>query len=172
MLKILGSIIVVASTSVIGFLYAMIFTERVRQIRDMQYALNILESEVVFKSTPVADAFYFVSLNCTETIKNIFNHMSNLIKDRNVQSISEAFDSALNAFKSDLYFEKEETEVIKAFMQTLGCGDLEAQKKNFNITVEKLKNFEKNAEESKRKNERLYKYLGVCCGIMIVIILI
>ncbi|MCX7885196.1 MAG: stage III sporulation protein SpoIIIAB [Caloramator sp.] len=172
MLKILGSIIVVASTSIIGLLYAMTFTERVRQIVDMQYALNMLESEVVFKATPIAEAFYNVSLNCSDTIKKFFIYMSNLIKDKKVQSILEAYDSALNEFKSDFYFEKDEIEVIRAFMQALGSGDLEAQKKNFNITVEKLKMFEKSAQESKRKNERLYKYLGVCCGIMIVIILI
>lgn len=172
MLKVLGSIIIIASTSAIGFLYSMLFSERISQIRDIQYVLNMLESEVVFKSTPITEAFYNVSLSCNQVIKKLFINMSDLLKEKQVDGIMQAFDKSLEIVRSDLYLEDEEVEVIRTFMQTLGIGDLEAQKKNFNITLEKLKTFEKNAEEAKKKKERLYQYLGVSFGILIVIILI
>ncbi|QCX32707.1 stage III sporulation protein AB [Caloramator sp. E03] len=172
MLKVLGSIIIIASTSTIGFLYSMVFSERISQIRDIQYILNMLESEVVFKSTPVTEAFYNVSLGCSEAVKKLLITISNLLKEKQVEGIIQAFDKSLELVKSELYLEDEEIEVIRTFMQTLGIGDLEAQKKNFNITLEKLKTFEKNAEEAKKKKERLYQYLGVSFGILIVIILI
>lgn len=129
MLKVIGSLIVILSTSTIGFIYSKVFSERIRQIRDMQYALNMLESEVVFKATPVTEAFYEISLCCSKTIKKMFMIMGGLLKEKKVDSILAAFDAALKEVKSDIYLENNEIDVIRNFVQTLGSGDLEAQKR-------------------------------------------
>jgi stage III sporulation protein AB len=172
MLKIIGSLIVIGATTIMGFYYAGIYVERVKQIRAIQYALNILESEIVYTSTPLAEAFKSVGSKSSEPFKRLFNNLSENLRNKNVGSVANAFKVALDNLKGEIYFEKEELEVIDSFMKSLGNTDVEGQKKNFNITIKKLEAFELKAEESRKKNERLFKYLGISCGMLVVIMLV
>lgn len=172
MLKIFGSLIVVTATTIMGFYYAGVYKERVKQIRGIQYALNILESEIVYTSTPLIQAFINISERVNEPFKKLFFILSENLKNKNVESVSAAFRQACVSLKGQLLFENEEIEVLDSFMKSLGTSDVEGQKKNFNITIKKLEYFEKKAEENRKKNERLFKYLGVSCGMLIVIILV
>lgn len=172
MLKIIGSIIVICTTTIMGFYYAGIYTQRVNQLRIIQYALNILESEIVYTSTPLIEAFQNVSDKSGDPIKKLFSVMSNNLKEKTTQSVLSAFKYAEKGLKGEIYFGKEELEVIYSFMNSLGNSDIEGQKKNFNLTIKKLEAFELRAEENRKKNEKLFRYLGVSAGMLIVIVLI
>lgn len=172
MLKILGAFVIIGATTVMGFLYARVFSTRVKQLRDMQYALNMLESEIIYTATPLIHAMRHISEKSNDSVKLLFERISELLREKKAEGVHEAFNQAMKEFKKDLYFEKEEVEVMASFMHSLGSSDIEGQKKNFNITIKKLESFEKKAEETKSKNEKLYKYLGVCAGVLIVMILV
>lgn len=172
MLKLIGSLIVIISASLIGFSYATIYSQRVKHIRDIQYALNMLESEIIYTATPLIEALYSIASKSSENVAKLFTKMAELLKDKRIDSVFGAFDEAYKQTKSELFFEKEEVDIIASFMQSLGNSDIEGQKKNFNITIKKLEGFEKKADEMKAKNEKLFRYLGVCSGVLIVIILI
>lgn len=172
MLKLIGSLIVILTTSVIGFSYAKVYVERVKQLRDIQYSLNMLESEIIYTATPLIEALSSVADKSNENIRMLYLKMTELLKEKKIGSVYEAFNEAYKLVKSDLYFEKEEIDIIASFMQSLGTSDIEGQKKNFNITIKKLEGFEKKADEIRNKNEKLYRYLGVCSGVLIVIILV
>lgn len=172
MLKLIGSLIVIASTGIMGFYYGDIFYRRVKQLTSIQYAINLLEAEIVFTSTPLSEAFKNVANKTKEPINKIFEYLSMRLMDKEVTDVQSAFFEALKKNKGELYFNKEEVEVLASFMSALGASDVEGQKKNFNITSKKLESLEKLAEESRRKNEKLFRYLGVCTGMLIVIILI
>lgn len=172
MLKLIGSIIVICATTIMGFNYASIYTKRVKQLRVIQYAFNILESEIVYTSTPLVEAFQNVGDKSSDTIKKLFLSMSQNLSLKNTQNVLCAFKEAEKSLKGEIYFEKEELEIIYSFMNSLGNSDIEGQKKNFNITIKKLEAFEIRAEESRRKNEKLFRYLGVSAGMLIVIILV
>ena len=91
MLKIVGSLVVLCTSTILGFYYAGIYVERVKQIRGIQYALNILESEIVYTSTPLADAFKNVGEKSNEPFKRLFNNLSLKLKDKNIESVAKAF---------------------------------------------------------------------------------
>lgn len=172
MLKIIGSLIVIFATSIMGFYFANVFTERVKQLRELQYALNILETEIVYTSTPLYEALKNVSERSDGSIKNLFLVMSRQLIEKNNQGVLYAFKEAEKLLKTEIFFDKEELEIMYSFMSSLGNSDIEGQKKNFNITIKKLEAFEKKAEEKRTKNERLYRYLGVSAGMLIVILLV
>lgn len=172
MLKLLGSIVVISASGVMGFIYSNFYLERVKQIRDMQYALNILETEIIYTSLPLSEALEFTAEKCSKGIKSIFKKISKMLKEKTKQSVYEAFKDACALSKDEIYFGREEMDVLESFMQSLGVSDMEGQKKNFNITIKKLEEIEKKAEVIRTKNERLYRYLGICMGVLIVIILI
>ena len=171
MLKIIGSFIVIGTATITGFSYAGLFSERVKQLRDIQYALRALEAEIVYTETPLSVAFKNVGLKCDKPISKLFLCISEVLHKKQVKSVLDAFNEANLDSKGEVYLNKEETEVMSSFMNSLGNTDIEGQKKNFNITIKKLELFEEKAVESKNKNEKLYKYLGVSAGLLVVIIL-
>jgi stage III sporulation protein AB len=172
MLKLIGSFIVILTTTIIGFTYAKVYMDRVKQLRDLQYALNMLESEILYTATPLVVALSSVAEKSSEAVKHLFLNMADLLREKKIGSVHEAFNEAYKISKSELFLEDEEVNIIASFMQSLGSSDIEGQKKNFNITIKKLEGFEKKAEELRVKNEKLYRYLGVCAGVLIVIILV
>lgn len=172
MLKILGSIIVILGASVIGFMYSGVYIERVRQIRDLQYALSMLETEIIYTATPLMEALLSIGDKGGTSAKLIFIRMSEMLDKKKSNSVYDAFKESYKGLKDELCICKEEVDVLESFMQSLGSSDIEGQKKIFNITIKKLEEIEKKAEVVRSKNERLYRYLGVCMGVLIVIILI
>ena len=60
-----------------GYIYA----RELNNIRIIQYALNILESEIVYTSTPLIEAFQNVSDKSSDPIKKLFSVMPNTIQD-------------------------------------------------------------------------------------------
>ncbi len=172
MLKLIGGLAIIIATTSIGYVYSMVYEERVRQLRELQYALNILESEIIYSSTPIYEALGAASQNCKTSIGVMLKKMGELLSQRKVSSIHDAFIQAVKEQKSLLYLEKEEQDAIGSFVHSLGSGDIEGQKKNFNITMKKLDVFEKKAEESRDKNSKLYRYIGLCGGVLIVLVLI
>lgn len=172
MLKLIGSVIVVCATTAMGFYYAGVYAQRVKQLRLIQYALNSLESEIVYTSTPLIEAFENVSAKSNEPIKELFSLMSENLMGKNTEGVLNAFEEARSKVSDTLYFDKKEMEIIASFMNSLGNSDIEGQKKNFNITIKKLEAFELDAEERRKKNEKLFRYLGVSAGMLIIIILV
>lgn len=172
MLKILGSIIIIAGATVIGFTYSNIYLQRVKQLRDMQFALNMMETEIAYTATPLTEVLLSVGEKSSIIIKKIFAGMADTLISKKKNSVFEAFMYTYNQMKGEIYLDKEEIEVVSSFMQSLGSSDIEGQKKNFNITIKRLESFEKRAEEIRNKNEKLYRYLGLSFGVLIVIILV
>ncbi|MCX7695078.1 MAG: stage III sporulation protein SpoIIIAB [Caloramator sp.] len=172
MLKIIGGLMVILSTSAMGYLYSFGYKERVRQIRELQFCINSLSSEILYSSNPLWVALNNISKNTSSPFKDLFSKMSDYLKEKKLESIGECFNLALNECKHNLYLEKEDLEILNTFVQGLGSSDFEGHKKNFNIVLKKLEGIEKEAEEMREKNEKLYKYLGVLGGLLIVIILV
>lgn len=172
MLKLIGGVgIIVAATSM-GFVYSKVFAERVSQLRDIQYILNYLESEIIYTATPLTIALMTAGENQEGVVGQVFVNISKLIRDRKAESILDAYNQSIKLYQSQLYLEKEEFDILASFVRSLGSADIEGQKKNFNLTIKKLETFEKSAEQTRTKNEKLYKYLGLCAGVLIVIVLV
>ena len=69
-------------------------------------------------------------------------------------------------------FDKEDEKILLDFGQMLGVSDLEGQLKNIRFTLRQLEIQEKKAEEARRKNETMYRRLGVLGGLALIILLI
>lgn len=172
MLKILGSFLIILSTSGMGFLYAYGYKERVRQLRELQFTINALSSEILYSSNPLWIAFLNVANKCSSPFKELFLNMSDSLKEKSTETISDSFELALKQQRDNVYLDKEDLDLLRTFINGLSSNDCEGHKKNFNITQKKLEGLEKIAEENRNKNERLYKYLGVLSGLLIVILLV
>lgn len=171
-LKIIGSIMVVFSSSYLGYVLAKDCSKRPNQLRELQNLVQMFENEISYLSNLLEEAFLKIYCSCTSEVGLFFKETIGKLKNDNSLNASEAWEAAVRENIKSTALNKEDEEIIVAFGKMLGNSDLEGQIKNIRLTLGQLKLQEDKAEESKKKNELMYKRLGILGGIAIVIILV
>lgn len=172
LLKILGSLIIIISCSLIGYIYGNTFSKRVKNLIYLRNCIQLLETEIMYSSSPIPEALENVFKKGNKEISFIFKEIKeHLLSDRS-RGIDESFKIICNKYKTHLSFTFEDIEVITSLGKNLGKSDRLHQQKFFKLIITQLEGQQIDAEEKKKKNEKMYKSLGLLSGIALVILLI
>ncbi|MDK2798707.1 MAG: stage sporulation protein [Clostridiales bacterium] len=171
-LKLIGCILIVGSSTIMGYTIANKYAKRPEELRALQAALQMLESEIIFSVNPLPDAFERISKYVPKNIHKLFAHSAYLLKQRTGITAQEAWSISVHQTREEMHLEKEDREILISFGNSLGCSDREQQLKNIHLACSKLALEEKKAEKLREKNEKLYKNLGVLGGILVALIFI
>ena len=158
-------LILVLST-MIGKFLSKKYIYRLEELEDIKNAFNILKRKIKFTYEPIPEIFEEISENVSKNIGEIFKKAKDEMKSK---TASDAWENAVE--KSECNLKKEDKNIIKTLSKLLGQTDVEGQISQIEITEEFLEGQIKEAEEEKRKNEKLYIRLGTVLGLTIVIIL-
>ncbi|WKV08985.1 stage III sporulation protein SpoIIIAB [Thermoanaerobacterium sp. CMT5567-10] len=169
MIKIIGMIMVLISSALIGYLKSLKYTLRRRTIRAILSSLNILITEITYNQITLSEAFAKLSETSESGIGKLFLIASQILNSNEGYTASEAWEIALDKV-GDLNLNRDDIRILKSFGKGLGNSDIYNQEKNFKFTSELLKKQLSDAEELSKKNEKLYKNLGVLVGIAVIII--
>lgn len=158
--------LILVSSTLIGKFFSNKYIYRLEELEDVKNSLNILKTKIKFTYEPIPEVFGEIAENVNSNISRLF-----LLAKQNMEKMSagEAFEEAVDNIICNL--KNEDKKVIKMLSKLLGQTDIEGQISQIEITEEFLRNQIKEAEEEKRKNERLYTRLGTVIGLTIVIIL-
>lgn len=151
-------------SSYLGINKAKEYENRVKQLTKFQSALVMFKSKLEFTYEP---------------IKNIFEDISKVIYGENdnifikvVNSKDDIFTSWKSAVESEKYLLPEDKEIIQMIGKLLGKTDLSGQVSQINLGLNLVDKQIQIADSQMRKNVKLYKTMGIVCGIGICIILI
>ena len=172
MFKVISLIFIFASISYSGFIYGESFKKREQILKECIKTLIMLKNEIVYLCCPIEEAFDKVSKKCEKPLKNVLSNVREKLKEGCAESIFDAVKEEYEIEKKDMYLEKNDVSVLSDFFKCLGESTLYGQKALFDLTEEELRMSINEAHESAKKNVKLYRYLGVCVGLMIVIFLI
>lgn len=171
-LKLIGGIMVIVSSSMIGFLIAGNFKNRPNTLRNLQAALSMLESEINYGHSPLPQALKNISKKCDEDVAKLFASAAKNLASRKGLTASEAWEKSLKEFFINSYINENDFEILMAFGKYLGSTDREDQIKNIRLALNNLRQQEISSIQEKEKNEKMWKYLGVLTGIMIFLLLV
>lgn len=170
--KFIGGIMVMLSSSFLGYVLSRDCARRPQEIRELQSLLQMLENQISFMSEILSDAFENICRNSSSNVAVFFDATAGCLKsERNVDA-GGAWERAVRENSRKTALSREDLGILYSFGKMLGSSDLEGQIKNIRLTRGQLELQEKKAEEYRRKNERMYKSLGVLGGIAVVIILL
>jgi len=172
LLKIIGSIIVIFSSSFLGYVLSRDCSRRPVELRELQGLLQMFENEISFLSSYISDAFERISKSSTADASLFFSDTVRRLKEDNSLNASEAWEKSVTENIKKTSFNKEDEMILVSFGKMLGNSDIEGQIKNIRLTISQLKNQEYKAEEIKAKNEKMIRSLGILGGLAVVIILI
>ena len=155
-----------ASSLYLGILISKKYSNREKELVEIQNALNILEAKIKFTYEPLQEVFREISRQLNNNIGTIFEKTQ-----KNISSLGtgQAWNKAIDETETDLT--QEDKNILKGLGRLIGKTSLEGQISEINL----MKSFiEKQTEKAKRereKNEKMYKTLGGIIGMAIVIII-
>lgn len=172
MLKLLGSVVVVFSCSLIGMTIASHYSRRPGEIRALQNALQLLETEVSYGATPLPDALACVAERCDQRVAPLFSRTGQELLTMRGVTAREAWETALKEYYPQSALNRCDRAILLELGNSLGISDREDQLKHLSLAREQLKLEQAKAEDASARNTKVYNYLGFLGGLTVVLILI
>jgi len=171
-LKIIGGVLVIVVSSSIGLQLAARCSGRPKHIRQLVSCLGSLKSYITYACLPLDEAL----LQCTHGIEgpvaDFFHHTAALLQENGVLSPGQAIHTVLEDLQGRLLLQKEELEVLEVLGANLGVMNRHEQGQYLSMIIEQLEKLETEAGRIRDLNTKMYRYLGVCSGLAVVILLL
>lgn len=172
MIKFLGCILIITSSTLVGFNYAENFRKRVRQLKEIENCLYELRNEIIYTHVPLVEAFNEMAERAKYPVDLLFKYTAENLNNKNCDSVYEAFKLTFESKNFDTSLKNEDKNIILNLSKSLGETDIDGQIKVFELAIENVKKHINDAEEMMKKNVKMYRCLGFCVGAMITIMLI
>lgn len=166
-LKVLNMISIIFISSYIGIDKAKKFSTRVLKLRNLKNSFNIFKTKLEFTYEPIKEIF-------TEISEIVYKNKNNMFKSYVDNMKNGKFEDAwaLAVAENSFSLSKEDIKIISNFGNLLGKTDLKGQINEIELANNFLDKQIIEAEEIRKKNDKLYKSLGIIIGITIVIVLV
>ena len=171
MTKIIGALMVTAATTSLGVMSVKRLKRRVRSLRTLVNALDIMRSEICMRLTPMPELLEILAVQTGEPASIFFTNC--LIKQRSMRGrpFAEVWLSALEDTK-ELELSENELEPLAELGSALGRYDTDRQGEAILAARKKLEGFLQKAESERDRESKTRTMLGIAAGVMITIILI
>ncbi|NLW55606.1 MAG: hypothetical protein GX050_03105 [Firmicutes bacterium] len=170
-MKNIGAILVFVAGTVVGWLYSLLLQKRVKILCSLIQCFQWLETEVGYADVTLAEAFGRIGRRVDPETGMLFSSFAAELNEERGLTAAEAWQQSLAACRDRLTLQGEDWAVLEDFGHTLGSTDREHQLNAIRQTLEKLKLQAEAAAAFRKNNERLYRYLGMAGGALIVILL-
>ena len=170
--KLLGSCLIFIAFSYSGFHLASRGCESPRQINQIIQCLVALKSHITYAALPLHDALQFCSQGVEGKGAEFFERMAFYMKNDSTLTPQQTAGMALGSLKSCLFLDNTERELLLYFSANLGNSSRKEQGKYLELITTQFEQLEKEAIRIKNLNAKMYRYLGVCSGMVIVILLL
>jgi len=171
-LKILGGIMVLVSSTFLGFVLSRDCARRPQELRELQRLFQMFENEVLYLSNLLSDAFENIAKSTDNEVGVFFRSALKNLNSWNGITASAVWEKAVKENIKFTALNKEDEQILISFGKMLGNSDMEGQLKNIRLTISQLKMQEQKAEEIRNKSEAMYKRLGFLGGAALVLIFI
>lgn len=172
MLKIIFIICIFSITTYIGFVYGDTFRKRQEELKEILKSLTILQNEVVYGATPLPEALQKLAYKLCEPFSFLVETVAAHLVKGDVESVYHGVIKEFNKLENKFYLYEDDKKIMRDFFKSLGDSGVYGQEKIFSLAIEGIKINLKDADEFAKKNVKLYRYLGICFGAMISILII
>lgn len=171
MIKIIGGIVILISSTLIGFYYGTTFKKRVIELNEIHRALQQLKNQMEYTYTPLPQIFSDLSKKSIYPLNDIFKNISEILYSNEVNSVYDAFKNSFDDKKEIINLNSNDINIILDFAKTLGESDIEGQKGMLALTVDNIKKQIDISTSIMYKNVKMCRCLGFALGAAIVILL-
>ena len=172
MLKGIICLSIIALCSILGYSFGERYKKRVYSLRELRRAVLQLQNEILFTYTPLPEAIEHVYEKSTGDTKMFFSDLADILRKGSCVSVYAAYTSVYEKYRDKLFLSSSDELLLSDLFKSLGEVDIIGHEKIFTMFLETVKGPIEESEDLMKKNLKMYRYLGVCVGLGIVIIIL
>lgn len=169
-MKVVGAVLIVASTTLWGFMKAQSYIARPKQLQQLKTALQLLQTEISYGVTPLPQAFAKLESKLEPPIADFFSQARNGLQSG--LTAKQAWQKAIEETGEDTALEEKDQQVLEELGYNLGQSSSEDQLRYLELAQNNLDDLHKKASEKKENKVKLWRYLGVLSGLLVVVLIL
>lgn len=156
-----------------GFYASSGLEKRIRKLKNLEKSLAFLNREIDYRKSPLGEALCRTAEKSKEPWKNFFMVVGEKLQNNSEEFCrpDEIFKEAVTRIKSYHPWEKD-LHFLLNFGKIMGEADKNTQLVQLCMAKEELNGLIEEAEEEQKKKGKLYQTLGICLGMMGVILIL
>ncbi|OEF98431.1 stage III sporulation protein SpoIIIAB [Desulfuribacillus alkaliarsenatis] len=170
MVKTIAIVLILTSSTLIGFLLANRYGQRVKELRLIYSALKHFETEIIYGLTPMPEALRNIAKRMESPISNVYYEMSEKFSEHELSTV-DIWQTCWRDNRRHLALTKRDYDILMQLGYSIGQTDKENQLKHIGIALSYIQAEEEEARHDQQKHEKMYKYLGFLMGLMVVILM-
>ena len=170
--KFAGIGIVVFSTSAYGILLCREIRDRLTELKELKKIMFLLRGEIGFGRTPILEAADNISKRCNTIFQKAMKMLSENSGEIMEAPIEDIWKKTLEKVLPESHLSKFEKERLLQVGECLGLSDVSTQINAIDVYMDELVTSINELERSMPAKIKLYKSLGIMCGIVISIIIV
>lgn len=163
---------VIMAGGMAGMSVARGYSRRPYELRCLQSALQMLETEITYTATPLPEALSRVAGRSDKMVAGFFKAASEELQNMSGNTASEAWEIALKKHYPSTALLPTDLAILSNLGGSLGISDRMDQSKHLQLAMEQLSVERNKAEESAAKNVKMWNYMGFMFSLVVVLMLI
>ncbi|HHV63064.1 MAG TPA: stage III sporulation protein AB [Firmicutes bacterium] len=169
--KLFGAMLVVLASWLAGNAIAGNLQRRVQELRSIRRCFALLETEISYAATPLPEAFLRVARGSPPQISAIFTGARELLVSSQGYTAGEAWELTLDKTYEFTAMDLGDREILESLGQFLGASDRDDQVRHIRLVCEQLRDREARAVEEAEKGARMWRFLAIGAGLILVLLL-
>lgn len=169
---ILGILLIIGSTTVIGVYCSYKSDYRMQELEELSKVMNILQSEIEYGISTLPEAIGVISERIEGPIKLILSECRSQLIEKRGQGINELWCSAIDKKNVNTYMNSNDINHLKDMGKILGYGDKDLITRGIESVIGYINNEIDSINELNKKNKKMYQSIGVLSGVLLVIVLL
>lgn len=171
-MKIIGAVLVITSSSAFGFYMSSSLKDRIEDMKELKKNILILRGDIRYGSTPLPEAIGAIAGRHEGNFAKFFTHIyEELIKLDGVRFF-DIWKIAVEQKLKDTSLNKNDKEHLMKLGENLGYLDKDMQINIIDLYIEQLEAEILEASKVLKEKAHLYNTLGVMAGIFVTIIML
>lgn len=170
--KIIGSILILFTCTYFGLYLARQCQNRAKHIRQILSCIVSLKGYMTYGAVTLAEGLESSSKGIEGVTAEFFLDFAKRLRDDYTITPKGAIVQSLAVYEKKLALNKEDHEVLVLFASQLGIMDRVEQEKYLTMIEKRFDFLAGEAAKSCEANCKMYRYLGLCSGLLIVLILL
>lgn len=170
--KALGCILVILSSSLMGFYFSNELKCRIDDMKELKKLIVLLRGDIRYGSTPLPEAISAIARRHEGRFKSFFTTVSTKLKEYSGSTLSQVWKEAVEKELFETSLSKRDKYHLIWFGENLGYLDKEMQMNTLDLFLTQLEDEINELSKSAKEKAYLYNSLGIMAGIFISIIMI
>ncbi len=171
MLKMIGIMLILISSTKIGFSLASRLEKRKSTLEGFKNSLSMLEAEISFAQNSLSRAFYNISHTISPKVISEFYEDVYMTIDAEKKPLGAAWSECLDSFSAKMCISRADAQVLKNFSNRLGKSDIENELKNIHAAAALIDMQLEDAKNACNTSKKMYQSAGILTGILVVVLL-